>query len=125
MPRACGKASQVRMQASPEASASHPCPARSKHGHTAAGIGKKPLSGANGTRWFRIPAAEHTCCLTASDIFDHLVKSGCANFGEHECLADAGLQERSATLSKQTSGGLATHRISADEGRKNFSDLAP
>ena len=28
-------------------------------------------------------------------------------------------------MSKQTSGGLATHRISADECRKNFSDLAP
>src|SRR6202161_4216425 len=39
-------------------------------------------------------------------------------------LSDAGLQERSATLSKQTSGGLATHRISVDECRKNFSDLA-
>src|ERR1700691_6272056 len=36
-----------------------------------------------------------------------------------------GLQRRSATLSKQTSGGLATHRISADQCRENFRDLSP
>jgi hypothetical protein len=42
------------------------------------------FSRATGARKFRFSAAEHACGLTAPDIFDHLVKSGCANIGEHE-----------------------------------------
>jgi hypothetical protein len=32
---------------------------------------------------FPFDVAEHLTCLTAPDIFDHLVKSGCANIGGH------------------------------------------
>jgi hypothetical protein len=34
---------------------------------------------------FPVSVAEHLTCLTAPDIFDHLVKSGCANIGGHPC----------------------------------------
>ena len=30
---------------------------------------------------------EYPTCLTAPDIFDHLVKSGCADVGGPECFA--------------------------------------
>src|ERR1700722_14187998 len=39
--------------------------------------------------------------------------------------SSAGLQQRSAALSKDISGGLASHRISADACRENFADLLP
>ena len=34
---------------------------------------------------FPVSVAEHLTCLTAPDIFDHLVKSGCANIAGHPC----------------------------------------
>jgi hypothetical protein len=64
-----------------------PLSCRSKRGHTAAGIGKKLLSRAIEMQEVRFSVAEQTCCLTAPDIFDHLVKSGCANIGGLACRA--------------------------------------
>jgi len=60
---------------------------RSKRGQTAAGIGKKLLPWAVVARKIPFRVAEHLTCLTAPDIFDHLVKSGCANIGGLACRA--------------------------------------
>jgi hypothetical protein len=82
---ACGEVTKFGPRHHGKPCTTEPLSCRSKRGHTAAGIGKKLLSRAIEMQEVRFSVAEQTCCLTAPDIFDHLVKSGCANIGGHAC----------------------------------------